>query len=143
MAVPLICLATDRTFNFSKFIFQNMEGNVQSATKFLMYPRFLQAILNEYELQPHNRVYITPCLKNKVFQNMTKANEGYNGVVVPLFQQMLAKIGQVQGEGAAIPAVPQHTPIWFQKYNSHHQSSTPLGEEPDRALWSLSPMTLT
>ena len=28
MAVPLICLATDRTFNFSKFLLQNMEGNV-------------------------------------------------------------------------------------------------------------------
>ena len=54
---------------------------------------------------------MTPCLKNKVFQNMTKASMGYNGVVVPLFRQMLSKIGQVQGEGAAIPAVPQHTPI--------------------------------
>ena len=34
MDVPLICLATDRTFNFSKFLLQNMEGNVKSATKF-------------------------------------------------------------------------------------------------------------
>ena len=42
---------------------------------------------------------------------MTKASKGYNGVVVPLFRQMISKIGQVQGEGSAIPAVPQHTPI--------------------------------
>jgi hypothetical protein len=110
MAYPLVCLALDRTFNFSKFIFNNMKGNVKSSYKFLMYPRFVQAVLNEFPLQPHNRVYKTPCLKPKVFQNMDKASKGWNGEVKPLFPQMLAKIAQVQGEGVAISVAPQHIP---------------------------------
>jgi hypothetical protein len=110
LAYPLVCLATDRLFNFSKFLFENMVGNVDSPYKFLMYPRFIQAVLNEFPLQPHKRIYKTPCLKQKVFQNMTKATESYNGVVTALFPQMLAKIGLTQGEGAANTAEPQNTP---------------------------------
>ena len=110
MAYPLVCLATDRTFNFSKFIFNNMKGNVKSQYKFLMYPRFVQAVLNEFQLQPHNRIYEPSCLKPKVFQNMSKASDLWNGEVHPLFPQMLAKISQVQGEDATIPVVSQNTP---------------------------------
>ena len=50
LAYPLVCLATDRLFNFSKFLFENMVGNVDSPYKFLMYPRFIQALLNEFPL---------------------------------------------------------------------------------------------
>ena len=75
-----------------------------------MYPRFVQAVLNEFPLQPHKRVYKTPYLKPKVFQNMDKASDGWNGDFKLLFPEMLAKIVQVQGEGAAIPVVPQHAP---------------------------------
>jgi hypothetical protein len=110
MAYPLVCLATDRTFNFSKFIFNNMKGNVKSSYKFLMYPRFVQAVLNEFPLQTHKRVYKTPCLKPKVFQNMSNASELWNGEVKPLFPEMLSKISQVQGEDATIPVVSHHTP---------------------------------
>ena len=84
-----------------------MQGNVKSKTKFLMYPRFVQAVLNEFPLQPHKRVYNIRCLKPKVFQNMDKAG---TGVAKPLFPQMIAKISQVQGEDAAIPVVSQSTP---------------------------------
>ena len=78
MAYPLVCLVSDRTFNFSRFIFNNMKGNVKSSYKFLMYPRFVQAVLNEFQLQNHNRIYETPCLKPKVFQNMCKASDLWN-----------------------------------------------------------------
>jgi hypothetical protein len=110
MAYPLVCLATDRTFNFSKFIFNNMKGNVKSSYKFLMYPRFVQAVLNEFQLQTHKRVYETPCLKPKVFQNMCKASEFWNREVHPLFLEMLSKISQVQGEDTTIPVVSHPTP---------------------------------
>jgi hypothetical protein len=110
MAYPLVCLVSDRTFNFSKFIFNNMKGNVQSSYKFLMYPRFVQAVLNEFQLQNHNRMYETPCLKPKVFQNMCKASDLWNGVTHPLLPNMLAKISQVLGEDATIPVVFHHTP---------------------------------
>nr|GFA03986.1 ribonuclease H-like domain, reverse transcriptase, RNA-dependent DNA polymerase [Tanacetum cinerariifolium] len=38
MASAVICLATGRKFNFSKYIFDSMVRNVDSPTKFLMYP---------------------------------------------------------------------------------------------------------
>jgi hypothetical protein len=110
MAYPLVCLVSDRTFNFSRFIFNNMKGNVKSSYKFFMYPRFVQAVLNEFQLQSHNRIYDTPCLKPKVFQNMCKASELWNGVIHPLLPNMLAKISQVQGEDTTIPVVSHHTP---------------------------------
>lgn len=133
MAYPLICLATDRTFNFSKFIFNNMKGNIQSQYKFLMYPRFVQAVLNEFQLQPHNKIYEPSCLKPKVFQNMCKPSYLWNGEVHPLFPQMLAKI---QGEDAIIPVVShhtptivvpqiQHTPAVTHTYERRHKQPTP------------------
>ncbi|GJV58449.1 putative ribonuclease H-like domain-containing protein [Tanacetum coccineum] len=46
IATALICLSTGRVYNFSKLIFDGMVANLRSKTKFLMYPRFLQMILN-------------------------------------------------------------------------------------------------
>ncbi|GJW92044.1 putative ribonuclease H-like domain-containing protein [Tanacetum coccineum] len=39
VASAVICLATDRTFNFSKMIFDGMNKNLKAKKKFLMYPR--------------------------------------------------------------------------------------------------------
>ncbi|GJU71033.1 hypothetical protein Tco_1262438 [Tanacetum coccineum] len=41
IATAIICLATNRTYNFSKMIFDAMVKNVDSPQKFLMYPREL------------------------------------------------------------------------------------------------------
>nr|GEW90786.1 hypothetical protein [Tanacetum cinerariifolium] len=47
--VPLwfavICLSTGRKLNFSKYIFDSLVRNVDSSTKFDMYPRFLQLMI--------------------------------------------------------------------------------------------------
>ncbi|GJY57132.1 putative ribonuclease H-like domain-containing protein, partial [Tanacetum coccineum] len=42
MASAIICLDTNQKFNFSKYIFESMVKNLDSAGKFLMYPRFVQ-----------------------------------------------------------------------------------------------------
>ncbi|GJR83108.1 hypothetical protein Tco_0153893 [Tanacetum coccineum] len=47
----IICLATDRKFNFSKLIFDGMVKNVDSKHKILMYPRFIQVFLNKQKRQ--------------------------------------------------------------------------------------------
>ncbi|GKC25919.1 hypothetical protein Tco_1028069 [Tanacetum coccineum] len=39
MASAIICLATNQTFNFSKYIFDNMVKHLEGGVKFLMYPR--------------------------------------------------------------------------------------------------------
>ncbi|GJU66916.1 putative ribonuclease H-like domain-containing protein [Tanacetum coccineum] len=66
IATALICLATSRKFNFSKFIFKAMVKNLDSPHKFLLYP-------------------------SKLFSNMRRASKGYSGVVTPLFENMLVQ----------------------------------------------------
>ncbi|GJY03268.1 hypothetical protein Tco_0361420 [Tanacetum coccineum] len=109
IATAIICLATNRTFNFSNLIFEAMVKNLDSKTKFLMYPRFIQIFLNKHQrlLLPHKRTYPTPTLTQKLFSNMKRASKGYSGVNTPLFQTMLV---QDQGEGPTIPVVSHHTP---------------------------------
>ncbi|GJX27156.1 hypothetical protein Tco_0233452 [Tanacetum coccineum] len=113
IATAIICLATNRTFNFSKLIFDTMVKNLDSKTKFLMYPRFIQIFLNKHKrlLLPYKRLYIAPTLTQKLFSNMKRASKGYNGVDTPLFQTMLVQGQILQGEGSTIPVESYYTPI--------------------------------
>ncbi|GJY30553.1 hypothetical protein Tco_0414048 [Tanacetum coccineum] len=96
IATALICLATSRRFNFSKFIFEAMVKNLDSPHKFLLYPRFIQLLLNKQQrlLLPHTRTYPTPTLTSKLFSNMRRASKGYSGAVTPLFESMLGSMQQ-------------------------------------------------
>ncbi|GJT35399.1 hypothetical protein Tco_0925818, partial [Tanacetum coccineum] len=105
IATALICLSSNRVYNFSKLIFDGMVHNIESNTKFLMYPRFLQMILGI--TTENNGKYLAPTLTKKLFANMKR---GYAGDYVPLLPAMLAGAAEDQGEGSAIPAEPQHTP---------------------------------
>nr|GEW31692.1 hypothetical protein [Tanacetum cinerariifolium] len=71
MASDVICLATGRKFNFSKYIFDSMVRNVDSPNKFLMYLRFLQVIINAQvaDLSSHNNQYTSPALTQKLEQD--------------------------------------------------------------------------
>ncbi|GJY95442.1 ribonuclease H-like domain-containing protein [Tanacetum coccineum] len=91
IATAIICLSTNRTFNFSKFIFNAMVKNLDNPHKFLMYPRFIQICLNKQRrlLQPHTRTYPTPVLTQKVFSNMKRVTRGYSGDNIPLFPFMI------------------------------------------------------
>ncbi|GJV13562.1 hypothetical protein Tco_1355103 [Tanacetum coccineum] len=112
IATAIICLATNRTFNFSKLIFEAMVKNLDSKTKFLMYPIFIQIFLNKHKrlLLPHKRIYIAPTLTQKLFSNMKRASKGYTGMDTPLFQTMLVQGQTLQGEGPTIPVESHHTP---------------------------------
>ncbi|GJR17176.1 hypothetical protein Tco_0965703 [Tanacetum coccineum] len=90
IATAIISLATNRTFNFSKMIFEGMVKNLDSR-KFLMYPRFIQIFLNKHKrhLLPHKRTYVAPTLTQKLFSNMRRVSKGYTGVDIPLFPTML------------------------------------------------------
>ncbi|GJR81906.1 hypothetical protein Tco_0152691 [Tanacetum coccineum] len=93
ISTTFICLATSRRFNVSKFIFEAMVKNLDSPYKFLLYPRFIQLLLNKQQrlLLSHTRTYPTPTLTSKLFNNMTRASKGYSGVVTPLFESMLVQ----------------------------------------------------
>ncbi|GJS23426.1 putative ribonuclease H-like domain-containing protein [Tanacetum coccineum] len=74
IATALICLSTDRVYNFSKLIFDGMVANLKSKMKFLMYPRFLQLIL---DIQTENKhPYLAVTLTKKIFRNMKRGFRG-------------------------------------------------------------------
>ncbi|GKB62843.1 hypothetical protein Tco_0919029, partial [Tanacetum coccineum] len=91
IATAVICLATNRKYNFSRMIFEHMVSNISSPHKFLMYPRFIQICLDmqRNQLQPYTRTYLVPSLSNKVFNNMKRPTKGYSGQEVALFPTML------------------------------------------------------
>nr|GEZ27466.1 hypothetical protein [Tanacetum cinerariifolium] len=91
MASAVIYLATGRKFNFSKYIFDSMVRNVDSPSKFLIYPRFLQVVMDNQvdDLTSHNTRYTSPALTHKVFVNMHRVEKGFSGVETPLFASML------------------------------------------------------
>ncbi|GJS00270.1 hypothetical protein Tco_0316778 [Tanacetum coccineum] len=93
MASAIICLATTKKFNFSKYIFDNMVKNLEGGVKFLMYPRFVQVFLdNQVEgMTKHKGIYVTPSHTKKVFANMKRPGKGFSGKVAPLFQTMMVQ----------------------------------------------------
>nr|GEU73197.1 hypothetical protein [Tanacetum cinerariifolium] len=93
MASAVICLATCRKVNFSKYIFDNMVRHVDSPSKFLMYLLFLQVMINAQvdNLSLHNTKYTSSTLTQKVFANMRRIGKGFSRVETPLFDTMLVQ----------------------------------------------------
>ncbi|GJX85656.1 hypothetical protein Tco_0336430, partial [Tanacetum coccineum] len=105
IATALICLSTDRVYNFSKLIFDGMVANLKSKTKFLMYPRFLQMILN---IQTENKhLYLAVSLTKKIFGNMKR---GFRGAPRPLLPAMLLVASTNPNAGQEHDAVTQTQP---------------------------------
>ncbi|GKB30624.1 hypothetical protein Tco_0870025 [Tanacetum coccineum] len=119
MASAIICLANNQKFNFSKYIFESMMKNLDSAVKFLMYPRFVQVFLdNQLEgMINHNRIYIAPSHTKKVFANMKRQGKDFSGRVTPLFLTMIVQAQQEQGEDSDMPTITQ--PLSSQPQKKH------------------------
>ncbi|GKF65093.1 hypothetical protein Tco_0188541, partial [Tanacetum coccineum] len=101
IATALICLSTGRDFNFSKLIFDGMISNVKSKSKFLMYPRFLQMILN-IQTENKNLHFVPILLTKKIFGNMKRS---FQGIHRPLLPAMLTiDAGQPQPSAAPTPS---------------------------------------
>nr|GEU39877.1 hypothetical protein [Tanacetum cinerariifolium] len=99
MASVVICLSKGQKFNFFKYIFDSLVRNVDSSSKFYMYPRFIQLIQNQVgDLSTHTTRFISPTLTQKVFANMRRVGKGFSGVETPLFKGMLT-VGQPADEG--------------------------------------------
>nr|GEV09088.1 hypothetical protein [Tanacetum cinerariifolium] len=112
IAIAIICLATNRMFNFSKLIFDGMVKKWENKYKFLMYLRFLQLILNKESTlnTSHKRLYIATNLTQKVFSNMKRESRDFSGMETTLFPTMLINEQLSQGEGPRSPVGTQHTP---------------------------------
>nr|GEU98913.1 uncharacterized mitochondrial protein AtMg00810-like [Tanacetum cinerariifolium] len=107
-ASAVICLATGRKFNFSKYIFDNMVRNVDSPSKFLMYPRFLQIVMDNQvdDMTSPNTIYTSPALTQKVFANMRRVGKGFLGVETYLFASLLVQPQPQAEEEVEMPISP-------------------------------------
>ncbi|GJR17212.1 hypothetical protein Tco_0965739 [Tanacetum coccineum] len=123
MASPVICLATNQNFNFSKYIFDNMVKNLEGGVKFLMYPRFVQVFLDKQVegMSKHKKIYVTPSHTKKVFANMKRPGKDFSCKDTPLFPTMIVQAQEQEGEGSVMPTVPQHTPTINQPSTSKPQ----------------------
>nr|GFA68164.1 hypothetical protein [Tanacetum cinerariifolium] len=109
IATALVCLATNRTYNFSKMIFDGMVKNVNNkVSKFLMYPRFLTKCLrmSQFVQISHTHQYVVPFHTKKLFTTLRANSPSFSSRIVPLFDTMLIQ----QGEGSGTPTEPHHTP---------------------------------
>ncbi|GJX18374.1 hypothetical protein Tco_0221051 [Tanacetum coccineum] len=90
MTSAIICLATNKNFNFSNYIFDNMVKNLEGGVKFLMYPMFVQVFLDKQVegMSRHKGIYVIPSHTKKVFANMGK---GFYRKVIPLFDTMMVQ----------------------------------------------------
>nr|GEZ16181.1 hypothetical protein [Tanacetum cinerariifolium] len=98
--------AEGQRFNFSNYIFESLVRNVSSSSKFYMYPRFIQLIIqtNIADLSKHTTRYISPTLTQKVFANMRRVGKGFSGVETPLFESMLVARDVVEEAEAQVSA---------------------------------------
>nr|GFA81071.1 hypothetical protein [Tanacetum cinerariifolium] len=76
------------------------------ASKFYMYPRFIQLIIqtNIADLSKHTNRYISPVFTQKVFANMRRVGKGFSRVKTPLFETMLAVRDVAKEAEAQVPA---------------------------------------
>nr|GEU94996.1 hypothetical protein [Tanacetum cinerariifolium] len=101
--------------------------NVDSTSKFYMYPRFLQLLIKKQvgDLSTHTTKYTSPALTQKVFANMRRVGKGFSGVETPLFEGMIVEqvieeggakeehvedVTTAQGDYAQEPSIPSPTP---------------------------------
>ncbi|GJZ63987.1 hypothetical protein Tco_0620408 [Tanacetum coccineum] len=126
IATAIVCLATNRVYNFSKMIFDGMVRNVKSKGKFLMYPRFIEKLLkmSKFGAIKHTEVYSVPFHTQKVFTTLRVNVQSFSGRTVQLFESMLVP----QGEGSENPTEPHHTPS--AQYESTHQEDQTTSPEP-------------
>nr|GFB73906.1 ribonuclease H-like domain, reverse transcriptase, RNA-dependent DNA polymerase [Tanacetum cinerariifolium] len=91
IASAVIGLATDQKFNFSKYIFDSMVKNLDSATKCLMFPR-----------------------------NTKRVGKGFSGRDTPRFLTMMVQPQEELDANIAIPIETHATPIITQPSLPQH-----------------------
>nr|GEV25771.1 hypothetical protein [Tanacetum cinerariifolium] len=110
---------------FTELSRMGLVRNVDSFTKFYMYPRFLQLMIKAQvgNLSSHSIKYSSPALTQKVFANMIRVGKGFSIVDTPLFEGMIVahQADYIVDEGAADvdvdvvltaaePSIPSPTP---------------------------------
>ncbi|GKC83244.1 hypothetical protein Tco_1138961 [Tanacetum coccineum] len=119
----IICLATNKKFNFSKYIFDNMMKNLEGGVKFILYPRFVQVFLDKQVkgMSKHKGIYVTSSHTKKIFANMKREGKGFSGRITPLFQTIMVQAPEDMGEDSTTLTNSHSTPIITQPSSSKPQ----------------------
>nr|GEU62343.1 uncharacterized mitochondrial protein AtMg00810-like [Tanacetum cinerariifolium] len=141
MASAVMYLSTGRKFNLSKYIFDSLVRNVDSSTKFYMYPRFLQLMIRAQVgyLSSHTTKYLSFALTQKVFASMRRVGNGFSRVETPMFEGMIVaqQANDVADEVAAGVDV-DDVPIAAAKLTLPSPTPTTQPPPPPQALPSTS-----
>nr|GEV11436.1 hypothetical protein [Tanacetum cinerariifolium] len=83
------CLTNEEIF--AELARMGLVRNADSSSKFYMYPRFLQLMIDAQvgDLSSHTIKYTSPALTQKDFANMRRVGKGFSRVDTPLFDGML------------------------------------------------------
>ncbi|GJU83959.1 putative ribonuclease H-like domain-containing protein [Tanacetum coccineum] len=124
LATAFICLTEGRRFNWSNYIFKGMVNNITNPKKFLMFPRFLQMILN---IETRNtKLYHAFKLTSKMFANMRLNFHGDHmpllATMLPPAQPAIADESSEEVEPSQPPTVPDTI---TESDHSHDQAFTP------------------
>nr|GEU79335.1 copia protein [Tanacetum cinerariifolium] len=105
-----------------------MVRNVDSLSMFLMYPLFLQVVMDHQvdDMTTHNTRYTSLTLTQKVFANLRRVRKGLSGVETPLFDSMLDPTPTPHATSPQDePLTPYDSPPQDQP-TTPHESSMPL-----------------
>ncbi|GJZ79902.1 hypothetical protein Tco_0644739 [Tanacetum coccineum] len=130
MASLIICLATNRKFNLSKYIFDAMVKHLDGGVKFLLYPRFLQVFINQQlgDMSHHKKTFVNPFHTKKIFVNMKREGKDFSGKVTLLFDSILVQATEEVGEDSIPPTDSTKIPI----INQPSTSSQPKKKQKSR-----------
>ncbi|GKD67127.1 hypothetical protein Tco_1309235 [Tanacetum coccineum] len=107
IATAIVCFATNRTYNLSKMILDGMTSNIKRKSgKFLMYPRFLELLLNMSESAI--RVAQSKALSPGADEPASLQRDVSHGEAFPTVSSLDA--GQDRGNVAKTSAMPHDSP---------------------------------
>nr|GEX49973.1 hypothetical protein [Tanacetum cinerariifolium] len=101
----------------------NLVRNVDSPTKFYMYPHFPHLMIRKQvgDLSTHTNKYTSPALTQKVFANKRRVGKGFSEVETPLFESMLVE-QQVTKEGDTYENVEENHPFHLLHHLLQHHN---------------------
>nr|GEW11815.1 reverse transcriptase domain-containing protein [Tanacetum cinerariifolium] len=121
-----------------------MVRNVDSPSKFLMYPRFIQVVLDHQvdDMTTHNTRYKSPALTEKVFANMRRVGKGFSGVDTPLFASMLVQSQPQAKKGVEVPITHEQPSTTSASSPTDLQDTTPTPHDTPLQYQPLTPHSL-
>nr|GEX68194.1 DNA helicase [Tanacetum cinerariifolium] len=125
----------DQIVDFLNAHMIHMVRNMDRPSKFLMYPRFLQLMINAQvdDLSFHNTKYTSPALKQKVFANMRRIGKGFSRVDNPLFDVSVAPTPPLPTP-ATPPPSPTQEHILSPPQAQTAQPSSPPTQQPSQSV---------